>query len=73
MENITNLKTWLVISIFLVVLVVQAAVGRTIYVDDDANGANDGSSWDDSYKCLQDALAATRSGWRKVYTNLTNR
>jgi len=27
-------------------------------VDADANGANDGSSWADAYKYLQDALAA---------------
>ena len=62
MENITNLKTWLVISIFLVVLVVQAAVGRTIYVDADSIGAYDGSSWVDAYKCLQDALAVAQYG-----------
>ncbi len=47
-------------------LVVPAsAVGRTIYVDDDANGANDandGSSWADAYWCLQDALADAQSG-----------
>jgi hypothetical protein len=34
---------------------------RTIYVDTDANGANDGSSWQDAFNHLQDALAAARS------------
>jgi len=34
----------------------QFAVGETIYVDDDAGGANDGSSWSNAYAYLQDAL-----------------
>ncbi|MHC4499017.1 MAG: choice-of-anchor Q domain-containing protein, partial [Planctomycetota bacterium] len=33
-----------------------------IYVDDDAAGANDGSSWADAFNYLQDALAAVYSG-----------
>jgi probable HAF family extracellular repeat protein len=37
-------------------------LSRTIYVDDDAIGANDGSSWTDAFKYLQDALAAAWSG-----------
>ena len=34
-----------------------AAQGRIIYVDDDANSPSDGSSWQNAYKYLQDALA----------------
>jgi len=33
-----------------------------LHVDDDATGANDGSSWADAFNNLQDALAATWSG-----------
>jgi hypothetical protein len=32
--------------------------GTIHYVDDDATGASDGSSWEDAFVCLQDALAA---------------
>ena len=35
---------------------------RTIYVGDDAAGANDGSSWADAFNYLQDALAAANDG-----------
>jgi len=34
---------------------------KVIYVDADAVGANDGSSWADAYRYLQDALAVARS------------
>ena len=49
---------------FVVILlaIIGAANGRTIYVDDDAAGANDGSSWIDAYKYLQDALAVAIDG-----------
>ncbi len=34
----------------------------TIFVDDDASGADDGTSWTDAYNSLQDALDASSSG-----------
>jgi len=43
-----------------------AFAGQIIYVDADANGLNDGSSWRDSYKYLQDALADANSDDKPV-------
>lgn len=39
-------------------LTTSTATEKIIYVDDDAAGANDGSSWNDAFVYLQDALAS---------------
>ena len=42
--------------------VAVCANGKTIYVDADATGANDGSSWADAHYYLQDALMFAVAG-----------
>jgi pimeloyl-ACP methyl ester carboxylesterase len=42
--------------------VVQSGETNIIYVDADATGNNNGSSWDGAYKNLQDALAQAETG-----------
>jgi len=59
----TYLKT--TVAIFLLFLLTSASAtvhAKIIYVDDDANGVNDGFSWADAFNYLQDALAASQSG-----------
>ncbi len=43
-----------------------ALANRIIYVDDDSVGANNGSSWQDAYIYLQDALADANSSEKPV-------
>jgi len=62
MADITNLKIKRAVSLFLVAFVAAVASGKTIYVDDDANGLNDGSSWLNAYKYLQDAFMMAADG-----------
>lgn len=38
----------------------MAAAGKVIYVDAEAVGVNDGSSWTNAHRCLQDALTNAR-------------
>ena len=55
-----------VIYILLAVCYNCAFAGRIIYVDDDAVGANDGSSWQNAYIYLQDAFADANSSEKPV-------
>lgn len=56
------MKRTILSSLLLSVVLVSSAGAQTIYVDDDATGANDGSSWQDAFIYLQDALDAAHSG-----------
>lgn len=63
----TQLKSASRIFIMFVVLILcGAAKARFIYVDTDAVGANNGSSWENAYNFLQDALADANSSRKPV-------
>ncbi|NIP26257.1 MAG: hypothetical protein GWN67_18155 [Phycisphaerae bacterium] len=65
MGGCANPKTYLLLAAFSLTIV-SSAMSGTIYVDDDAAGANDGSSWTDAFNYLQDALADANSAAKPV-------
>jgi hypothetical protein len=65
MDRRFNSTSRLVGAIFFLAIVSTAAA-EVIYVDADANGVNDGSSWVDAYNYLQDALADANTSAKPV-------
>jgi hypothetical protein len=65
MNSTTRSTLWRFVW-FLVLGLSCVCQGQVIYVDAAATGANNGSSWQDACKHLQDALAAAKSAARPV-------
>ena len=61
-----NLKTSLVMSLFLLAIV-STAGAEIIYVDADASTGGDGQTWGTAYKYLQDALNKPPSGGDDIW------
>jgi hypothetical protein len=59
-------KILTILAVVLFVTQVCCYGGPIIYVDDDANGINDGTSWENAYKFLQDGLADANSAEKPV-------
>jgi len=66
MSQMTNRTTYLMMLVFLLVTLCIAATGKTIYVDQDATGVNDGTSWENAYIYLQEALADANTAEKPV-------
>ena len=66
MADKSNSGICLLTLVLVLVILCASTMGKTIYVDDDAVGANDGSSWDSAYKYLQDALSDANSAPKPV-------
>ena len=61
MKNTKNPKVCLAVLTFFLVFV-STVSAKIIYVDDDADGANNGSSWTDAFNYVQDALTDAQTG-----------
>jgi len=70
MKEQKTLIIFVLIALFLFTTGPSAFAERIIYVDDDANGLNDGSSWQNAYNFLQDALTATSGCGPRFYCEI---
>jgi len=59
-------KTCVLFIVSLCFVALPLAHGKIIYVDDDATGLGNGSSWTDAYRYLQDALADANNSEKPV-------
>ncbi|MHC4323837.1 MAG: right-handed parallel beta-helix repeat-containing protein [Planctomycetota bacterium] len=67
MTTVRNAQIQYAINFVLITLALcPFTYGKVIYVDDDAAGTNDGSSWEKAYVYLQDALTDANSAEKPV-------
>jgi len=66
MRGKANLGRWLLCVLLMLVVARTAAAIDIIYVDADAPGNNDGSSWENAYVYLQDALADANTAQKPI-------
>ncbi len=50
------------VLILVVLTLTQSTLAKVLYVDDDAQGSNNGASWQDAFLCLQNALEVANAG-----------
>ena len=62
-----------VIICIAVLTLAGATSGKIIYVDDDANGLGNGTSWQNAYKYLQDAITNATSAEKPVAIRVASR